>query len=140
MAIQKQAFYEGAALHLVARTGDVISIRYEAPFFRLNDRVLAMLKYSTKSRSPWGFTFTADEQVILGEKSSENNVVLGLICGGDGVVALTYREYLKIASVTKSTIHIACYRRHGERYEINGPAGILDGKVPPSRWQRILQF
>jgi len=32
MAIKKQEFYEGAALHLVARATP-IAIRYEAPFF-----------------------------------------------------------------------------------------------------------
>jgi hypothetical protein len=36
MAIQKQEFYEGAALHLVARSGHVRSVRYDPPFFFLN--------------------------------------------------------------------------------------------------------
>ena len=87
MAIAKQAFYEGAALHLVTCTGDVRRIRYEAPFFLLNDSVLTLLKYSTRSRSPWGFTFTGDEQVLLRGKASEHRIVLGLVCGADGVAA-----------------------------------------------------
>lgn len=65
MAIKKQEFYEGAALHLLVRSGGIMSIRYEAPFFLLNDNVLIYLKYSTKGRSPWGFTFTTDEQIAL---------------------------------------------------------------------------
>ena len=48
MAIQKQEFYEGAALHLVARSGHVTSVRYDPPFFFLNDRMRVLLKYSTK--------------------------------------------------------------------------------------------
>jgi len=39
MAIRKQEFYEGAALHLL-HDGGIVSIRYEAPFFVLNDDLL----------------------------------------------------------------------------------------------------
>ena len=140
MAIAKQAFYEGAALYLVARTGDIRSIGYGAPFFRLNDRLLVLLKYTTRSRSPWGFTFTIDEQLLLRRKATEGRIVLGLVCGGDGVAALTYEAYLQVASGSKSAIHISCYRQHGEYYEINGPAGLLDAKIPPAAWQNILRL
>lgn len=140
MPIKKQEFYEGAALHLLARTGGVMSIQYEAPFFFLNNQLLVHLKYSTRGRSPWGFSFTTDEQILLQRRASEFKTVIGLICGADGVAAFTYDDYLKVASPRKSTIHIACYRRHGEHYEVNGPDGKLDGKVAPSNWKRILQL
>lgn len=65
MAIKKQEFYEGAALHLLVRSGRVTSIRYDSPLFLVNNQVLVLLKYSTKGRSPWGFTFTTDEQALL---------------------------------------------------------------------------
>jgi len=52
MAIQKQESYEGAALHLIARTGQITSIRYDPPFFLLNDRISVLLKCSTRGRSP----------------------------------------------------------------------------------------
>ena len=139
MALQKQQFYEGAALHVLARTGGVMSIRYEAPFFLLNDQLLVFLKYSTRGRSPWGFTFTSDEQVLLQGKASEFQTVIGLICGADGVAAFTYDDYRSVAAPRKSAVHIACYREHGEHYEVNGPDGRLDGKVSPSSWQRILE-
>lgn len=138
MAIKKQEFYEGAALHLLARTGAVTSIQFDAPFFVLNSQLLIHLKYSTKGRSPWGFTFTTDEQMLLHSRASKSKIVIGLVCGADGVAALTYDAYLKVAAPRKTAIHIACYRRHGEHYEVNGPDGGLDGKVPPSNWQRIL--
>jgi len=76
MAIKKQEFYEGAALHLLARTGGIMSIRYDAPFFLLNDQLLVILKYSTRGRSPWGFTFTRDEQVLLQNRASELKTVM----------------------------------------------------------------
>lgn len=138
MAIQKLEFYEGAALHILARTGALTSIQFDSPFFVLNNKILVYLKYSTKGRSPWGFTFTLDEQKLLHSKASKYKIVIGLVCGADGVATLTYDAYQKVAAPRKAAIHIACYRRHGEHYEVNGPDGRLDGKVPPSNWQRIL--
>lgn len=80
-----------------------------------------------------------DEQVILQSRASESKIVIGLICGADGVAAFNYDAYLKVAAPRKTAIHISCYRQHGEHYEINGPDGKLDGKVAPSSWQRILE-
>jgi hypothetical protein len=138
MPIRKQEFYEGAALHQIACGSTVSSIRYEAPFFRLNDEFLVLLKHCTKNRSPWGFTFSHAEQTLLREKTSESKLVIGLICGADGIAAIEGESLFSIAALSNSAIHIACFRRHGQHYEVKGPDGILDGKVPPSRWQRLL--
>ena len=138
MGIKKQEFYEGAALHLLARAGGITSIRYEAPFFLLNDQLLVLLKYSTKGRSPWGFTFTRDEQVILRKRASQLRVVIGLVCGADGVVALAYDTFLSVAAPRESAVHIACYRQYDEHYQVNGPDGTVNRKVAPSNWLRIL--
>jgi hypothetical protein len=139
MAIRKQEFYEGAALHLLARTGRITAIRYEPPLFVLNNRLFVLLKYSTRGRSPWGFTFMPDEQVLLQNKAGESKIVIGLVCGADGVAAFTYDAYRGVAAPRASALHIACYRRHGEHYEVNGPDGSLARKVPPANWQRILE-
>jgi hypothetical protein len=139
MAIKKQEFYEGAALHRLVRTGVIASIQYEEPFFRVNNGLLVYLKYSTKSRSPWGFTFTPDEQVLLREKASQLRIVIGLVCGADGVTALAYEGYQSVAAPRNAAIHIACYRKHGEHYEVNGPDGTLAGKVAPASWQKLLE-
>jgi len=139
MSLQKQEFYEGAALHVLARAGGLLGIRYDPPFFLLNNQLLAFLKYSTKVRSPWPFTFTSDEQMILDQKASKSEIVIGLVCGEDGVAAFTYDDYISIAAPRNSAVHIACFRRHGEHYEVKGPDGPLNWKVPPSNWQRILE-
>lgn len=138
MAIKKQEFYEGAALHMLARTGSITSVRYESPFFVLNSDVLVLLKYSTRGRSPWGFTFMPVEQILLQANDADYRIVIGLICGSDGVAAFSYESYCSIVAPGKSAIHIACYRAHGEHYEVNGPIGRLPEKVSPSNWQRIL--
>lgn len=139
MAIKKQEFYEGAALHQLVRTSGIKSIQYDAPFFVLDSHLLVYLKHNAKGRSPWGFTFTAAEQMLLQNRASESKTIIGLICGADGVAAIAYDDYRRIAIPKKSTIHIACYRRHGEHYEVGGPDGKLGEKVAPSNWRRILE-
>lgn len=138
MAIKKQEFYEGAALYLLARTGRIKSIRYRPPFFVLNGDLFVLLKYSTRSRSPWGFTFTKDEQKRLSKQAAESETVIGLICGNDGIATCPYAVYRVVAPPRESAIHIACYRRYGEHYEVCDPDGSLDGKIAPSQWLRIL--
>jgi hypothetical protein len=140
MAIRKQEFYEGAALHRLARSGDITSLRYEPPLFILNDRILVLLKYSTRSRSPWGFTFMPEEQVLLAERAraETDQIIIGLICGADGVAAFRYEEYIQIARDTGKAIHISCYRYHREHYEVNGPDGTLARKIAPGDWQRVV--
>ena len=139
MAIKKQAFYEGAALHILARSNVITTIRYESPFFLINDNLLVYLKFTTKVRSPWGFTFTTEEQKLLRKEASNRRIVIGLVCGADGVASLTYDAYRTVASFRTSAVHISCYRQHGEHYEVNGPDGTLGGKVAPSNWQRIME-
>jgi hypothetical protein len=140
MAIKKQEFYEGAALHRLACTGKITSIRYEAPFFLLNEGLPVLLKYSTRPRSPWGFTFTTEEQILLQEKARDLKLIIALVCGADGVAAFTFDSYVTIAAPRNSALHIACYRHYGEHYEVNGPDGKLKGRVSPSNWRRILEL
>jgi hypothetical protein len=139
MAIKKQEFYEGAALHLIVRSGQVKSIRYDPPFFFLNERLTVLLKYSTKIRSPWGFTFTEDEQKQLQFRAERQATMIGLVCGSDGIASLTYESYSSIASPRANSLYVSCFRDHGEHYEISGPDGPLRRKVAPSSWQRILE-
>lgn len=137
MSIKKQEFYEGAALHQLACANSATKVCADPPFFLLDDRVLALLKYSTRNRSPWGFTFSPAEQQLL-EQRAGSKLILALICGSDGVAAVNYDSYRTIASPRDRSIHIACYRRRGEHYEVSGPDGILVGKISPSRWRQIL--
>jgi len=109
------------------------------PYFQINERLSVLLKYCTKGRSPWGFTFTVDEQTLLHVKGRDTGAVLGLICGSDGIATLTYDEYLRIAKPRELAVHIACYRSYGEYYEVNGPDGGLGSKISPSNWRRILE-
>jgi hypothetical protein len=139
MAIRKQEFYEGAALHILVRASGPLTIRYEAPFFSFNNQLAVLIKYSTRSRSPWGFTFGAEEQVILERRATAAKTAIALICGADGVAALTYDEYASVAGLKNFAIHVGCSREHGEYYDITGPDRRLGRKIAPSNWGRIIE-
>ena len=138
MAIKKQEFYEGAALHILMRVSGCLNIQYQVPFFVLNNQVAVLLKYSTKNRSPWGFTFSSDERGSLEAKACASDTVIGLVCGSDGVAVVTYEAYKSIIGAKSGAVHVACYRRYGEHYEVRGPACTLKKKISPSSWLRIL--
>ena len=136
MGIKKQEFYEGAALHILARSGRVGGIRYDAPFFIVNDRLLVHLKYSTRSRSPWGFTFDADEQALLETKATEHNIVIGLICGADGDCGLPLRgicEHRDAEERLRSISPVIATTASTTRSMVRTEG--CDGKVAPSNWQ-----
>lgn len=138
MAIQKQEFYEGAALHQLIRGAGEVRIRHVAPLFVLDERLQVHLKYSTVVRGPWGFTFNPDEQQLLLERASELPLVIGLVCGADGIAIISFEQYLGIARPHTAAIRVACFRKHREHFEITGPDGNVRGKVPPSDWPRLL--
>ena len=138
MAIQKQEFYEGAALHQLIRGCGGVRIAFVAPFFELNDRIRVHLKYSTGVRSPWGFTFMPEEQRLLASESERRPIVVGLVCGADGVAAVPSEVLLVIARPRDVAVRVACARRHREHFEVSGPDGVAPGKIPPSNWLRIL--
>src|SRR5262249_15408822 len=138
MPIAKQDFYEGAALNLLARTGGIVGIINWSPFYVLNGRLAILLKYSTRGRSPWGFTVTENEWVQLKTKSAKFEIAIGLICGSDGVVYLDYESLIKLSGTRVGPVHISCYRNHGEHYEVSGPEGSLPNKIPSSSWAKVL--
>jgi hypothetical protein len=140
MSIAKQDFYEGAALNLLARTGGIVGIVNYSPFYVLNGRLAILLKYSTRGRSPWGFTVTENEKAQLRTRSEKLEIAIGLICGSDGVVYLNYESLMKLAGNRDGPVHISCYRDHGEHYEVNGPEGPLPNKIPPSNWSKVLDL
>lgn len=139
MGIQKQEFYEGAALHQLIRGSNGIDIVYVPPFFVVDGSLQLHLKYSTGKRSPWGFTFMPDEQLLLQQRAQQMPLVIGLICGADGVAALPYDQFIRVAQVKSMALRVSCRRNHREHFEVGGPDGTLPGKVAPSEWVRLVE-
>jgi hypothetical protein len=137
MPIRKHEFYEGAAIYRLIRAGAITEVKWAAPFFELDGVFAVLLKYTTRGRSPWTFTLTPNEKAVLAERALQTPVLVGLVCGSDGIVSLSYSQLLSIAPHFVGTSHIACYRGHGHHYEIRGPAGVLTEKISPSAWDRL---
>lgn len=137
MPIGKHEFYEGAALHQLLRSDDFQSLVYDAPFFVVNGSASIHLKHCTKIRGPWQFTFGPHEQQVLESRGVACRLFLGLVCGADGIAAISYGQFAQIAPPSAASVAVACRRRYNEHYAISGPAGELSRKVPPSLWQRI---
>ncbi len=80
-----------------------------------------------------------DERAALHERSRIGvRVVIALVCGSDGVAAVELADFLRLVPQEERPVHVSCYRLHAEWYEVNGPSGKLDKKVPPSNWSRLL--
>jgi len=91
--IEKQDFYWGAALIRVLDHPKCVSLSKNEYGYLVNSTQFIVLKYSTKSRTPWHFTFGGDEiQFLVDACDQFTSVVIGLICGGDGVCAITWKQ------------------------------------------------
>src|SRR5690349_1144142 len=113
MAIKKQEFYEGAALHLLARSGRLSSVRYAAPFFLLNNELNVFLKYSTKDHRHFGIALSGEDQLVDRVKASVSKITDALECGADSIAVFGSDANSTIAASRKAAIHNACYRQCG---------------------------
>jgi hypothetical protein len=138
MRFQALEFYEGAALHRLLRKNMLSAVEWTPPFFKLNGKILVYLKHTRGKVSPWSFTVSSDEQEYLRKHPHKASITVALICGADGVAAVPFSELITLLDPQANGNHIACKRRHAEFYSVSGPLGVLDRKVPPSNWERIL--
>lgn len=135
--IDKQEFYWGAAIVRLLEHPQFSAIRKHEYGYVVNSSAFVFLKYSTKARSPWGFSFTADELPRLVSLASQyERIVLGLICGGDGICAVDWKRLNPLLGDKPGWISVR--RNFNERYGVSGPAGGLDRKVPLQSWPLLL--
>jgi hypothetical protein len=85
--LDKSEYYHGAALVRLMEDKRCTALRKLGFLgYVANDYTFIFLKYTTKGRSPWGFTF--DEEDInrcLQMKEVHQRIILGLICDGDDI-------------------------------------------------------
>lgn len=136
--LDKSAYYHGAAVIPVLEHKHCRAIRKLGQLgYLVNDTAFVFLKYTTKVRSPWRFTF--DQEDV--DRASNMNlqyakVVLGFVCGGDGVCGVEWPKVRDLLGAKPGWI--AAARKHNKRYEVWGPESELDRKVPPSRWPGLI--
>jgi len=139
MGIQKQEFYEGAALHQLIRGSSGVDVIHFPPLFIINGSLQVHLKYSTAKRSPWGFTFMPEEQLLLKQRAQQMPLVIGLICGADGVATVPYEQFIRVAQLSKMALRVSCRRNYREHFEVVGPDGTLPNRVATSKWVRLIK-
>ena len=135
--IEKEDFYHGAAIMRLIDYGHPLSFAKHDIGYRVNETTFLYLKYTTKSRSPWRFTFSQEEINRLRTLSeTHRRVIVAFICGGDGVCAITAEELFQIGGLDLRWVSVQ--RKHRERYAVSGPAGDLGRKVALQRWPLLV--
>jgi hypothetical protein len=100
-------------------------------YYLLNGRLPLYLKFSRNRKGPWTFTFHRDHQVQYQKVVSEyGDCVLALICGRDGIVALSFAQVREVLDDQfEGQEGISVRRKLKHMYSIGGTNGKLAGKV-----------
>lgn len=134
----KTEFYHGAAILRVIQDLRSFSIKKKENLgYIVNERIFIFLKFSTRGRSPWGFTFDQEDVDRCVNMENEYSLVaLGLICGGDGICTLRWNE-AKFLLAGKPG-RIAASRNYNKSYSVRGSAGKLKKKISSKRWPSLI--
>jgi hypothetical protein len=123
--IEKQDFYHGATLVRLLEDSRCSGIIKSDIGYTVNTNSELYPKYTTKSRSPWTFTFKQGEINKL--KQLNRDVVIAFICAGDGICAITLDELKIIYSGLVCCITIR--RDFRQQYSVSGPSGEIHEKI-----------
>lgn len=136
--LDKFEYYHGAAIIRLMQNKRCVSVRMrELLGYVVNENVFVFLKYTTKGRSPWGFTFDKEDvDRCLIMASAYCKVVLGFVCGGDGVCVLNWHEANDLLGGKSGRIAVG--RKHNHSYSVWGTVGELKHKIPVGRWPSLV--
>jgi hypothetical protein len=136
--IDKLHYYHGAAIVSLLEENEDISVKKKGVLgYVINNRVFVFLKYTTKARSPWRFSFDQEDiDRCLKMASEHTEIVLGLICGGDGICALKWEEVESLLDTKPGWI--SAKRKHNESYGVAGSISKLKGKIPVGKWTNLI--
>ncbi|MGD1148956.1 MAG: hypothetical protein ABR961_13515 [Thermoanaerobaculaceae bacterium] len=135
--IDETAFYHGAALVRLLDDSRCATVRKHPCGYVVNDALFVYLKYTTKKRGPWGFSASGLDLARLAAVRAEFSFVcIGLVCGGDGVCAVSAPEFEAILGGSPGWVSVR--RQFHKRYTVSGAKGALDRKVAMQRWPTLL--
>lgn len=136
--IDKDEFYHGAAIVRLMDDNRCKGISKIGNLgYLVNDGIFVFLKYTAKSRSPWGFSFDQEDvSRCVNANATYRRLIVGLICGGDGICSLEWSEVSGL--LNNSAGRVAAARRHNESYAVWGTAGELRRKISLKRWPQLL--
>ena len=134
--IREYENYHGSVLsRLLHAAGGDVTLRaiteYGNVAYLVNQTTVLYIKYSSKRLSPWNFSFNSMHHVdILSLHKRFGKVVLALVCGDDGIVAINFEEFQHLLGLpSEKGAWIRCSRRRREMYAVKGIAGELDSKI-----------
>lgn len=135
--LDKTDYYHGAAIVRLLGDERCTSLHKKGLLgYVVNGDTFVLLKYTTKARSPWGFSFDQEDVDRCNKMASEHKqLVLGLICGGDGICALNWTQGKELLG--NKAGRIVASRKHNHSYSVWGTVGELKRKVSISDWPRI---
>jgi hypothetical protein len=137
--IDKKEFYHGVVLARLVCDDKYISLKKHSFGYVVNDRAFFMVKYTGKTNPPWRFTINTDDIIRLKLCSDEyDDVVLVLVCGGDGICPLSYNEFLSLVGEKDEIAWIAVKRGFNKQYNVTGSLSKLKDKVSMLKWPSII--
>jgi hypothetical protein len=135
--LDKSAYYHGAAVIPILEDARCRSIRKLGTLgYVVNDDIFLFIKYTTKERTPWRFTFDQEDIDRCAKVNAEyRRLVLGLVCGSDGVCAVDSEQARELLGATPGWI--AAARKHNHSYSVWGSNGELKRKVSLGKWPAL---
>ena len=131
--ISEFEYYHGVALRSIIATSPAAVSIATSDFagrvnsYLINGRVGVHIKHSTKRLSPWQFSFTLPQlQELLDLKRTAKFVWLVLVCGPDGVVAVSLKDFASITEARAGgAVPLRIDRGRNRMYRVSGNAGAL---------------
>lgn len=135
--IDKQEFYHGAAVVRLFEDQRCKNIKKHNFGYIVNDEIFIFLKYRTKSHTPWSFGFdNNDISRINSLVNSFKRIVVGLVCGGDGICPILWQDAEKILGNNPGSICVR--RKFNEQYGVKGSVEAIKGKISLQEWPTIV--
>lgn len=144
MISDREIYYGIAMINLFENSTKKLSIQKYSneslSFYKLNLNSVILIKHSTARITPWSFSLTLKDKVLLSEINDEfKDVYLNLVCGYNGVAVITLEEVLKISdfeSNNPSRITVKSFKK--ESFEVSGKKTKLKYKVSKTKpWDRF---
>jgi len=144
MLSDREIYYGIALISLFENSSKKLSIyksnKESLSLYEIGSNSNLFIKHSTSRITPWSFSLTIKDKVIISEildKSQE--VYLNLVCGYSGVAVISSQEVMQITdfeSNNPSRISIKSFKK--ESYEVSGKKGKLKHKVSKTKpWDRF---
>lgn len=139
--------YYGVVLRSLAKYGEpfhIAELGDKAGHFCLNEDAFLLVKYSSRNRSPWRFTFRLDDIRTLIDDQNQGGLFGGsyvcLVCGFDSLCALREDEWSTLLDLTAASGQqtVTVSRDPRSSFEVTSSSGNLSRKIPASRFPSLI--